>query len=378
MRQEKLRVLGQMASGIAHDINNALSPAALYTDSLLDRSQGLTPETRNCLVTIQRAIDGVAHTVARMKEFYSQRDPQSTYAPVSLNRVVEHVLDLTRTRWSTIPQESGAVVQVETDLAAELPDIIGDEGDLRDAFTNLVLNAADAMPEGGRLTLRTHTTPSDRVQIEVIDTGIGMDEATRSRCLELFFTTKGARGTGLGLAMVYGMVERHGGELEIESEPGAGTTVRLTFQASKISAATTLVTEVRPASPSRVLVIDDDPTILKSLRDTLELDGHFVKIANGGESGIDAFRAAKDLGNTFDVVITDLGMPRVDGRTVAAAIKLSMPNVPVILLTGWGHRLLAEQNAPPNVDRVLCKPPKLAALRATLAELRRERVLPAS
>jgi CheY-like chemotaxis protein len=168
------------------------------------------------------------------------------------------------------------------------------------------------------------------------------------------------------------MVERHGGELQIVSKPGAGTTMRLTFRVSEAPAATAMLAELRPAAPSRVLVIDDDPILLKSLRDTLEQDGHFVMIAAGGESGIGAFRRAKDLGDPFDVVITDLGMPHVDGRRVAAAIKSTTPDVPVILLTGWGHRLLAEKDCPPHVDRVLGKPPKLAVLRATLAEVMSE------
>ncbi|MDB6015053.1 MAG: Histidine kinase [Gammaproteobacteria bacterium] len=371
VRQEKLRVLGQMASGIAHDINNALSPAALYTESLLERDSGLSSEARDRLLIIQSAIEGVAHTVARMKEFYIQRDSRSRYAPVNLNRVIEQVIEFTRARWSTIPQESGVVVQVETFLAAELPDILGQESDLRDAFTNLVLNAVDAMPSGGRLTFRSRVIDSHRAQVEVIDTGTGMDEATRSRCLELFFTTKGERGTGLGLAMVYGMVERHGGELQVESQPGLGTTMRLIFRIASVRtgiAADTLP-ELRPAQPSRILVIDDDPIILKSLREILEQDGHSVVIAGGGESGIRAFRAASARAEPFDVVITDLGMPHVDGRTVAVAIKSGAPDVPVIMLTGWGHRLLADKDLPPHVDRVLGKPPKLAALRAALAEV---------
>jgi PAS domain S-box-containing protein len=371
MRQEKLRVLGQMASGIAHDINNALSPATLYTESLLERDSGLSGEARDRLLIVKSAIEGVAHTVARMKEFYSQRDSQSTYVPVNLNRVIEQVIELTRARWSTIPQESGVVVHVETFLAAELPDILGQESDLRDAFTNLLLNAVDAMPGGGRLTFRSRTIGSRRAQVEVIDTGTGMDEATRSRCLELFFTTKGERGTGLGLAMVYGMVERHGGELQIESQPDLGTTMRLIFRivpAGSATAADTL-TQLRPAQPSRILAIDDDPIILKSLREILEQDGHSVAIAGGGESGIGAFRAASARGEPFEVVITDLGMPHVDGRAVAAEIKSRAPDVPVIMLTGWGHRLLADQDLPPHVDRVLCKPPSLAALRAALAEV---------
>ena len=133
-------------------------------------------------------------------------------------------------------------------MPADLPAIIGRESDMRDAFTNLILNAVDAMPAGGQLTLRSRVNEEHRVQIEVTDTGIGMDEATRSRCLELFFTTKGERGTGLGLAMVYGMIERHGGELQVESEPGRGTTIRLIFRvvADSTSGIADTLTELRP------------------------------------------------------------------------------------------------------------------------------------
>ena len=363
-----------MASGIAHDINNALSPATLYTEALLERDSGLNSDARRSLVVVRDAIEGVARTVGRMKEFYSQRDSHTTYAPINLNRVLEQVVELTRVRWSTMPQESGFTVEVEYDLAADLPEIFGQESDLRDAFTNLILNAVDAMPEGGKLTLRSRATLPRQVEVEFIDTGIGMDEATRTRCLELFFTTKGERGTGLGLAMVYGMIERHGGELEIDSEPGRGTTIRLFFPITTVPVGATAITleQLRPAPPSRILVVDDDPIVLKSLRETLENDGHSVTIAAGGESGIAAARAAKDSGAPFDIVITDLGMPHVDGTAVAAAIKSATPKVHVVLLTGWGNRMLADQRLPPNVDRVLSKPPRLAALRVALAELTSE------
>ncbi len=371
MRQENLRVLGQMASGIAHDINNALSPAALYVESLLERNSIHDPEARGHLMIIQRAIDGVAQTVARMKEFYSQRDPERVLAAVRMNPVVEQVVDLTRARWNAMAQKSGLVIQVETDLAPDLPDIIGDEGEIRDAITNLVLNAVDAMPTGGRLSLRSRTVNPGRVQIEVTDTGVGMDDSTRSRCLELFFTTKGVRGTGLGLAMVYGTVERHGAELQIDSKPGAGTSIRLTFPAASIvpCAGSVISPQSRPSSPQRILIIDDDPIILTSLRTILEQDGHTIEAADGGQRGIDAFCAAVARNEPFSAVITDLGMPHVDGRTVATAVKSVRSQTPIILLTGWGHRLLAENDAPPNVDRVLGKPPKLTALRAMLEEL---------
>jgi signal transduction histidine kinase/CheY-like chemotaxis protein len=370
MRQEKLRVLGQMASGIAHDINNALSPAALYVESLIERASG-EAETKEYLVIIQRAIEGVAQTVARMKEFYSQRDPHLAHASVSVNQAVEQVLDLTRARWNAMPQESGRVIQVKTDLAERLPAIDGNGSEIRDALTNLILNAADAMPEGGELTVRSRAIGSESVQLEVSDTGIGMDEATRSRCLELFFTTKGARGTGLGLAMVYGTVERHGGEIQIESKPGAGTTVRLIFPVASASQGSSgaTSTQSRPLRSLRILVVDDDPIILKSLADMFERDGHFVEAADGGQRGIEAFRAAEARSEPFAVVITDLGMPYVDGRAVAEAVKAIRPQTPVVLLTGWGHRILTENNTLPNVDRVLGKPPKLVILRSVLAEL---------
>ena len=371
MRQEKLRVLGQMASGIAHDINNALSPAALYVESLLERDSGQSAEAKGYLLIIQRAIEGVAQTVARMKEFYGQRDPERTHGAVSLNRIVEQVIDLTRARWISMAQESGLVISVETDLAADLPNISGDEGEIRDAIANLIINAVDAMPAGGRLTLSSRPVGSNRVQLDVTDTGIGMDEATRSRCLELFFTTKGVRGTGLGLAMVYGTVERHGGELHIDSEPGAGTNVRLTFPAAAIvtAAAGAIRSKPRLQSPLRILVVDDDPIILQSLVTILGQDGHTVEAANGGQQGIHALRAANVRREPFALVITDLGMPHVDGRAVALAVKSIQPDTPVILLTGWGHRLLAENDTPQNVDRVLGKPPKLATLRTALMEL---------
>ena len=369
MRQEKLRVLGQMASGIAHDINNALSPAALYVESLIERASG-EDETKEYLVIIQRAIEGVAQTVARMKEFYSQRDPQLAHVPVSLNQAVEQVIDLTKARWNAMPQESGRVIQVKMDLADGLPAIEGNGSEIRDAITNLILNAADAMPEGGQLTLRSRAIGSENVQLDVTDTGIGMDEATRSRCLELFFTTKGSRGTGLGLAMVYGTVERHGGEIQIESKPGVGTTVRLIFPAASASQNPSGPSvQLRPQGRLRILVIDDDPIILKSLADMFERDGHFVEVADGGQRGIDAFREAQARHEPFSVVITDLGMPYVDGKVVAHAVKGFCPQTPVVLLTGWGHRILAENDTPANVDRVLGKPPKLVILRSVLAEL---------
>ena len=381
LQQERLRALGQMASGIAHDINNAISPVALYTESLLEREPNLSDRARDYLVTIQRAVEDVAETVSRMREFYRPREPQLTLAPIDLNRLVQQAVDLTRARWSDLPLERGVVIRLQTELATDLPSIMGAEAEIRDALTNLVFNAVDAMPEGGVLTLCTRTDSPQRladggepqpfIQLEVGDTGVGMDEETKRRCLEPFFTTKGERGTGLGLAMVYGMVQRHSAEIEIETRAGSGTKVRITFPVSGpvVTASGRPSVQERPAARLRILLVDDDPLLIKSLRDALEGDGHLITAIDGGQAGIHAFLAAQKRSEPFAVVITDLGMPYVDGRRVAAAVKAASPTTPVILLTGWGQRMLAEKEVPPHVDRVLSKPPKMYELRAALAEL---------
>jgi CheY-like chemotaxis protein len=225
------------------------------------------------------------------------------------------------------------------------------------------------------LTVRTHVASDadgrggDLLQVEVIDDGVGMNEETRRRCLEPFFTTKGERGTGLGLAMVYGVARRNNAEFEIRSAVGEGTTVSLSFPVPTIATASSKA-EPRLAMPPRLrlLLVDDDPLLLKSLRDALEADGHVVATADGGAAGIEAFRAAQDHGEPFASVITDLGMPNVDGRKVASAVKDASPTTPIIMLTGWGRRLMSEEETPPHVDHLLSKPPKLRELREALAQ----------
>jgi signal transduction histidine kinase/ActR/RegA family two-component response regulator len=375
MQQERLRALGQMASGIAHDINNAISPISLYTESLLEREPNLSERSRNYLTTIQRAIEDVARTVSRMREFYREREAQLTLERVDINRSVRQVVELTRPRWSDQPQQRGLMVDLRTELTDPLPDIMGAEHEIRDALTNLIFNAVDAMPAGGELHVRTRKTVdgggADRVLIEVSDTGGGMDEDTRRRCLEPFYTTKGERGTGLGLAMVYGMIQRHSAELEIDSTIGKGTTVRLIFPSQASSLVDTDETARSPAITRRlrILLVDDDPLLIKSLQDTLQEDGHVITATSGGQAGIDAFKAAAQRGEVIDVVITDLGMPHVDGRKVASSVKAISPATPVILLTGWGQRLIAANESHPHVDKVLAKPPRLHELRAALAGL---------
>jgi CheY-like chemotaxis protein/anti-sigma regulatory factor (Ser/Thr protein kinase) len=282
------------------------------------------------------------------------------------------VLDLTRARWSDMAQQRGVVIETRLEAASGDATALGVESELREALVNLVLNAIDAMPEGGRLTLRAGrdgTGDDARIFIEVTDTGVGMDEETRRRCLEPFFTTKGERGSGLGLAMVYGIAQRHSMEIGIVSAPGQGTTFRLTFPLQQLATSASNGAAVPPAPVrSRILLIDDDPLLLTSLRDVLAREGHEVETANGGRQGVDAFLESKSAGKPFPIVITDLGMPHFDGRAVATAIASASPGTPIIMLTGWGQRLAATGEIPPEVAGVLSKPPRLAELRQALVQ----------
>jgi signal transduction histidine kinase/HAMP domain-containing protein/ActR/RegA family two-component response regulator len=374
-REERLRALGQMASGIAHDINNAISPVALYTEALLETETGISAAGRSNLQVIARAIDDVAATVARMRELYRRREPQVELGAVSLNVLAQQVADLTRARWSDMPQQRGVVIAMNLELAPGLPTVMGAESEIREALTNLVFNAVDAMPEGGTLTLRTRSTGEHAI-VEVVDSGVGMDESTRRHCLDPFFTTKGERGSGLGLATVNSMAERHSAVVQVDSQLGRGTTVSLAFPLPQAHPAMPPLeapaSAVAVAEPMRLLVIDDDPAVLASMRTILQRDGHTVVAADGGAAGIEQFRAAQASSTPFDAVFSDLGMPHVDGRKVAASIKELSPATPVILVTGWGQRLIPEGDVdakPASVDEVLSKPPRVRELREVLLKV---------
>ena len=373
VQQERLRALGQMAGGIAHDINNAITPAALYIESLLEQDKTLNPRARERLSLVQQAIAAVVQTVTRLREFCRPREPQSVREVVDLNDVVQQSVALTRARWHTMALGKGISIQTELNLANDLPATLGSESEIRDAIVNLIFNAVDAMPAGGTITLQTSAL-ANWVTVEVRDTGIGMDEQTRRRCLEPFFSTKGQQGNGLGLAMVYGMLKRHGGEIEIVSEPGLGTTMRLQFPIDSARVERQQTNAPRTAfagkrSGIRILLADDDPALLESLRVTLQADGHHVMTADDGQSAIDAFEAADRAGAPFAVVITDFVMPVVDGRKVSNVVNQMRPGTPVIMLTAYGHRVSAQDDTLAHVDHILAKPTTLADLRNTLERL---------
>ncbi len=229
IRQERLRALGQMASGIAHDFNNSLMPILGFSQLLLNRREGVDDQEleKRYLLNINLAAEDAAAVVRRLREFYRRREEGPEFSPVLLDDVVAQALSLTRTKWKDEAQARGATIRVETELE-RVPALNGNESELRQALTNLIFNAVDAMPEGGSITIRSRLTGPNAV-LEVSDTGGGMSDEVKRSCLDPFFTTKGPQGTGMGLPTVYGIVRRHRGTLDIESEAGRGTTFVITL-----------------------------------------------------------------------------------------------------------------------------------------------------
>jgi PAS domain S-box-containing protein len=361
IQQERLSALGQMASGIAHDFNNVLQPVLGGTELLLAFPDSLNDREKviKRLQTIHTATQDAANVVRRLREFY-RRNGDESFVPLHLNQVVEQAILLTQPRWKDEALARGLAYHLQRDLR-EVPTIEGNEGDLRQALTNLIFNAIDAMPAGGTITFRTRTE-NHHVVLEVSDTGVGMTEEVRRRCLEPFFSTKGQRGTGLGLAAVYGILQRHGGSIDIESQPGQGTTFILRFPIQKPNGAPVSNAAGRPLSHSlRVLCVDDEPLVREVIVSYLTQDGHIVEEANDGAEGLRKFQAGR-----FDLVVTDRAMPGMNGVQLGLEIKQKAPDTPVILLTGFGSLMEVTGEKPEGVDYVVGKPVTMEQLRRAI------------
>jgi len=366
IQQERLHALGQMASGIAHDFNNTLTPILGFSDLLIEKAGLLDdkPQAIKFLKLLRTSAQDAASVVNRLREFYRPLDKNEEFPAVDLPALVTQAVSLTEPKWRQQAQAIGATIRVDTNLQP-VPPVAADESALREALTNLIFNAVDAMPTGGVITLET-TTENGEAVLRVSDTGTGMTEAVRQRCLEPFFSTKGEQGTGLGLSMVYGIIERHRGRLDVQSAPGQGTTfiIRLPIAkpAEKKVVAATFEQTSRPAL--NVLVVDDEPRVCEVISAFLRSDGHGVTTASNGREGLEQFKA-----KPFDLIVTDRAMPEMNGDQMAGFIKKVSPNTPVILLTGFGALIEVTSAQSKDVDVVLSKPVTLGALRKTIEGL---------
>jgi signal transduction histidine kinase len=364
IQQERMRALGTMASGIAHDLNNGLSLILGYGDMLLADKQAVLAgtETESCVNEMVLAARDNAELVKRLREFYRPADAREPRQAVNVNELIDQALGLTAPRWHSQADNKGATIRIKKDLD-DVPNIAGSPVELREVLTNLIFNAVDAMPRGGRLCFRTRCR-GKTVRLQVSDTGTGMTEEVRRNCLEPFFTTKGEKGSGLGLAMSYGIIRRHGGRITVESALNKGTVFTIHFPVPKEAIRPPVVEFERPVPALRVLVVDDHPGIREIVSAYLAEDCHTVETAANANEALEKFRESQ-----FDLVITDRAMPEMNGDQLAASIKELRPQEPIIMLTGFADLIHASGGPSRHVDLVMSKPARLDDLRRAILEV---------
>lgn len=370
-RNERLLALEKMAAGVAHNFNNLLTGILGYADLLATRDD-LDASALEMINHIRTSALDAAAVVRRLQDFYRAKSSNTEARLLDLTELVRETVEATRPRWFDMPQRTGARVEVQMDLAP-VPQIRGNRQEIVNGLTELIFNAVEAMPQGGLIRIATRQDGSDAV-VTLADTGVGMPPQVVEHCFEPFFLSKVKRGSGLGLSAVHGMISRHGGQISVRSELGKGTEFTLRFPAatSLQQARPTPLSERLSSSgpapdemlkrPCRVLAIDDEPMIAKIIQATLSKRGYAVSLAFDGQSGIGMLER-----EPFDVVITDLGMPMMDGFEVARQVKQMRPALPVVLLTGWEQSSLNLENA--QVDAVLQKPIGVKALVSTIESL---------
>jgi signal transduction histidine kinase/CheY-like chemotaxis protein len=357
---ETLRALAELAGGAAHHLNNLLTIVVGRVQLVLrstDDERVLRP-----LRIVERAAKDGAEVVRRLQQFARVRQiaqPQ----PVSVDDILRDVVTLLQAHWQHVGRPPEVAIQVETRFGG-VPPVAGDPTALREALTNIVLNAVDAMPDGGRLVIDTRLS-HDTVTVAVRDTGVGMSASVQQRAQEPFFTTKGVKATGLGLSVAYGIVRSHGGDVAIQSVEGAGTTVTIMLPRSALPAAPEPVGP--PPGPLRILLVDDETEVRDALADMLTSSGHAVLTASGGEEALAIVEREPGL----DLVLTDLVMPGMTGWDLAAAAKARRPRVTVGLVTGWGEPLDEGDRPRREIDFVVDKPVTLETLGEALARVRR-------
>jgi len=359
VRGETLRALGELAGGAAHHLNNLL--AIIYGRVQLLLRHEEAEARRRPLEVVERAARDAADVVRRLQRF-AQAEPVGRLERLDLNELAAEVVEMTRVRWHDVAEAQGVQIGV-TLQRGELPVVHGDPVALREAIMNLVLNAVDALPEGGRVTLATRSEGS-LVALSVTDTGVGMTDEVRLRAREPFFTTKGVKSTGLGLSVSYGVIERHAGDLVIESALGRGTAVTIRLPAA-VPAPPPRVVPIAslPVRPQRILVIEDSAQVRELLATLLAEQGHTVTAAVSGPEGL----ATLESGRAVDLVLTDLGMPEMTGWQVARAVKARWPGIRVGIVTGWGEHPTATAAERASADFVLAKPVSAEALERALA-----------
>lgn len=345
---EKMAALGELSFGVAHNVNNTLT-GILGRAQLLMRSNDREKTVKGLELIIKSAEDG-AHIIRRIQDFARAR-PSREFQLISVAELLKEVCELTRPRWEAHPE--GIHCNLDTDCAAV---VSGDPVELREVLVNMIYNAVDAMPQGGEIYLYAHKT-QNRVVISISDTGTGMSPEVKTRLFNPFFTTKGKAGTGMGLAVSFGIVRRHDGSIEVESEKGKGTTFRILLPlASDVamnvneSACSQIAAGPRPV---RLLVVDDEVTVRDVLAEALRAEGCEVITAENGQVALALF---DQYNGEFDAIFTDIGMPDMNGWELATAIRRRSENIALAIVSGWADAISCDTRNVVKADWVVSKP----------------------
>ena len=357
-RADKLRALGQLASGVAHDFNNSLA-AILGRAQLLRRQLNDQALVRN-LDIIQTAAEDAAATVRRIQTF-ARKSPVKDFELLDMRSLLHDAVEITRTRWENEARLRGLEYQVKLEVEGHT---YGSASELREVFVNLIVNAVDAMPRGGELEI-TCRRVGDKLKLQFTDNGMGMPEEVSQKIFEPFFSTKGAHGTGLGLSVSYSIMERHEGSISVASQTGIGTTFTIELPAVLEDGPTTTEFELIEKTPAlKILVIDDEVAVRETLAEMLLANDHEVELAESGSQALE-----KLGGGPFNLVFTDLAMPEMDGWETARAIRLRWPEIRIVMVTGYGPSTPPPVGEEDLVDGIIGKPFDFAQVGAVLTAL---------
>jgi PAS domain S-box-containing protein len=366
-RADKLRALGQLASGVAHDFNNSL--AAILGRAQLLRRQVNDPALVRNLDIIQTAAEDAAATVRRIQTF-ARKSAVKEFELVDIGGLLNDAVEITRTRWQNEARVRGLEYEVKLDAEAG-HHTYGSASELREVFVNMIVNAVDAMPKGGRLSISCRRR-DDRLQLLFGDNGMGMADDVRQKIFEPFFSTKGAHGTGLGLSVSYSIIERHSGSISVISEPGSGANFMIDLPAAAVAHTSSAdMAEATSETPIlQILVVDDEEPVRETLAEMLVAVNHKVELAGSGQEAVQKMRTGD-----FDFVFTDLAMPEMDGWETARLIRKGWPNVTIVLVTGYGSTTAPPEGEEDLVDAIIGKPFDFAQVGSTINALAKSREL---
>ncbi|MBN8724337.1 MAG: response regulator [Acidobacteria bacterium] len=359
---DKLHSLGQMASGVAHDFNNVLA-TILGRTQLLKRLAESDQIRRGLEIIETAALDGAA-TARRIQNFARLNPTNVDFNYIDLNQLITDSLEFTTTRWNSDAHAKGINFEVTTSLTPSIG-TLGDASELREVFVNLIFNAVDAMPKGGKLHISS-AIDSNYAVIKVSDNGIGMSSEIKNKIFEPFFTTKGSSGTGLGLSVSLSIIAHHNGTIEIDSEPGKGTTffIRLPLVENEPAAITSSLPTTESMPCAKILIVDDEDSVREVLADILDIFGHTIVSCASAQEGLNTLETTN-----FDIIFTDLAMPDMDGWALAEKVRQKFQQIKIVLMTGYGADTNPENQN--KVDAIVSKPFEIEQLRVTLVNLLR-------